>query len=529
MAGRRSRDLRDPQIQPLFLKMENGPEVPDAEAFLALGNEFRLGHLPTEQSHPLTENLAEDAVYDLPAAIRAFGEVDRRALAILPPRKDQVAALAAAIRRVLAKDGRIFISGCGATGRLAITLETLTREGAFPAVPTNAVVGFMAGGDAALIRSIEKFEDFPEYGARQLRELGFSGDDLLIAVTEGGETPWVIGTAEEAAAISSEPPWFLFCNPEEKLRQGIARCIRILDHPGVEKLVLPTGPMALSGSTRLQATTVQLLVVSLALASVGTSSGLVPGWEDFCRQLADLDLDWLGPWIEAECNLYQSGQRLLYSIDRYGVTVLTDTTERAPTFSLHPFDHASQATSRSWCGLELAEVSGGNGWEALLHRPPRTLEWPGVKKAAGKERLEGYALAGDGLVRWQQKGPPVRRFLVRGESIRLQVGQYEKDLDLEDWPLWLRHLALKRVLNTHSTLVMGRLGRFVGNCMVYVRPSNLKLIDRAARYVVTLAGARGVGLDYAEAVRAVFNVRDRIGIDEPVVLRALEEVKKGGG
>lgn len=51
----------------------------------------------------------------------------------------------------------------------------------------------MAGGDVALIKSVEDFEDHPEFAAQQMRDLGYTADDLLIASTEGGETPWVIG------------------------------------------------------------------------------------------------------------------------------------------------------------------------------------------------------------------------------------------------------------------------------------------------------------------------------------------------
>ncbi len=58
----------------------------------------------------------------------------------------------------------------------------------------------MAGGDSALIQSIEDFEDHPEFGERQLHNLGYNKEqDMLISSTEGGETPWVIGTAEYAA------------------------------------------------------------------------------------------------------------------------------------------------------------------------------------------------------------------------------------------------------------------------------------------------------------------------------------------
>jgi N-acetylmuramic acid 6-phosphate etherase len=50
---------------------------------------------------------------------------------------------------------------------------------------------------------------------------------------------------------------------------------------------------------------------------------------------------------------------------------------------------------------------------------------------------------------------------------------------------------VKLLLNTHSLLVMGRLGRYEGNLMTWVKPGNRKLIDRAVRYVRLLLDARG--------------------------------------
>jgi N-acetylmuramic acid 6-phosphate etherase len=48
-------------------------------------------------------------------------------------------------------------------------------------------------------------------------ELDFKAEDLLIASTEGGETPWVIGATIEASKISKHKPFFLYCNPDEVL------------------------------------------------------------------------------------------------------------------------------------------------------------------------------------------------------------------------------------------------------------------------------------------------------------------------
>lgn len=42
-----------------------------------------------------------------------------------------------------------------------------------------------------------------------------------------------------------------------------------------------------------------------------------------------------------------------------------------------------------------------------------------------------------------------------------------------------QQIALKVILNAHSTAVMARLGKVIGNTMTNVSPSNLKLIGRA--------------------------------------------------
>jgi N-acetylmuramic acid 6-phosphate (MurNAc-6-P) etherase len=44
-------------------------------------------------------------------------------------------------------------------------------------------------------------------------------------------------------------------------------------------------------------------------------------------------------------------------------------------------------------------------------------------------------------------------------------------------------VALKMLLNAHSTAVMAGLGRLVGNTMTNVSPSNLKLIGRATNLI----------------------------------------------
>ena len=53
-----------------------------------------------------------------------------------------------------------------------------------------------------------------------------------------------------------------------------------------------------------------------------------------------LDFGFLKPFIERESDIYQQGEYLLYETDAaLGISILTDTTERSPTFSLYPFEN----------------------------------------------------------------------------------------------------------------------------------------------------------------------------------------------
>jgi N-acetylmuramic acid 6-phosphate (MurNAc-6-P) etherase len=67
-------------------------------------------------------------------------------------------------------------------------------------------------------------------------------------------------------------------------------------------------------------------------------------------------------------------------------------------------------------------------------------------------------------------------------------------------------VAAKLVMNALSTCTMVRLGRVMGNTMVWVVPSNLKLIDRATRYVSKLTN-----LSYEAANGLLFEIIEHVG------------------
>ncbi len=501
------------------------------EEFLKVAPQFKLGKLVTERPHPDTTDLSLLAREDLPGAIACLKAVDDKALSQMRGYAGKIARLGSDIQTVLRRGNRVFLCGCGATGRLSIALEVFCREGMMGEASQDRVVGFMAGGDAALIKSIENFEDRPSFGKRQLLELGFSEDDLFIGITEGGETPYVIGATEAAAKYSNRKPWFLYCNPDDRLIRLVERSASVLGNNGISKLNLQVGSMALSGSTRMQASTVQMAAVGWALIHGHDREKILSGLVRLREFWDGLEIAPLADFTNLEARMYRDKEYVLYQTESCGVTVLTDTTERSPTFSLSPFENnllPGDSPSLSYLTLPQAH-DPASAWRELLKRSPRCLEWPEVAAFTGEEFFYGFNLDSNCEKRRRQKtgSPHHHRFIVEStdEGIRWNLGPTDWDMATGTFGILEKNLILKMLLNIHSTLVMGKLGRYESNLMTYVKPSNFKLIDRSIRYVRLLARHRNIEPpSYPEVARLLFEVKDTIGPEDPIVLKVLEKL-----
>ncbi len=498
--------------------------------FLAVADQFQLGMLDTERPHSLTSDLSRLANEDLPAAIELLRQVDRDALRTSSERAGLLVPLARAIADTIETGNKIFLCGCGATGRLSISLEIFAREGLLKGATEENVIGFMAGGDAALIRSIERFEDRPDYGERQLRDLGFSDGDLLISSTEGGETPFVIGATEVAVSISKRLPFFLYCNPDEILIENVERSRRVIESPEIHKINLAVGPMALSGSTRMQASTVLMAGIGFAMKHSQNPDGLAESFEKW-RGWAVETVDWsfVESFIKAEAETYQNGDFVLYEPGEFGLTVLTDTTERSPTFTLTPFEREGEKEKPSLSYLHLAGASDGSeAWLQLLNRIPRPLEWGELSDVTNAAAMAKFDFSNAGAEKRKTRiGTRVQHaFQIREvvDGIEWKFREERHTISVpEGMGILEKNLLLKLLLNTHSTLIMGRLGRYEDNLMSYVSATNFKLIDRAVRYVrILLERHHGIEIDYETVTKKLLEEKEKLGTDEPIVLKTVE-------
>jgi len=508
-----------------------------AEEFLKEAAKFKLGHLPTEMRHPLTTRLSQLANDHLEEAITLLQKVEFEALGSLITQIRKIEDMADDIRATISNGGRVFFCGCGATGRLSLSLETLWREDVINRSKpewVNQVVSFIAGADYALVRSIENFEDHPEYGARQLKNLGFTENDLLIGTSEGGETPFVIGAVQEAALTAKRKPYFVFCNPPELLAATVERSRQVIQNPRVISFALETGPMAVSGSTRLQATTALMLGVGSALfSSLERPARPRTYIDEFLTSLRATDFKVLAPLIQRESEIYKTGGYCVHRTSRYAMTVVTDTTERSPTFSLLPFENVNESTAPlAWTYLIHAQAScAEDAWVKLLGRTPRALDWPGFKERFGQENLKGFdfspvslkrreSTVGSASVHIYDIDSNARELILRLDGLDARI--------LRPASLLCEHLLLKCALNISSTLTMGRLGRFSGNLMLYVRAANNKLVDRAIRYIEILLSDAGItGYSYADVCHALFEIVETLPGNEPAVWHTFEALSKG--
>ncbi|MDT8303983.1 MAG: hypothetical protein RQ760_21050 [Sedimentisphaerales bacterium] len=556
--------------------------IKKAKEFLSRELAFRLGQLLTESSHSKTKALSQTAKDDLPAAIRLLQSVDDD----IPPamgkvlQQESFQKLIEAFIEAMRNDKRIFFTGCGATGRLSILLEAAWRrfwQNSNQILSENVpdledrVFSVMAGGDFALIKSVEGYEDFPDFGRHQLKEHNVQPGDVVVAITEGGETPFVIGTAWEGLDVGARV-FFVYNNPTEVLRRHVKRSREIIDESRITKLDLTTGPMAITGSTRMQATTAELFIVGSALemALVRFLKDKLPKKQmlklrldqlkpaDYLRLLSELmeqlsspqAVDTLAHATKFEEDIYRAKGLVTYMADSLLLDVLTDTTERSPTFMLPPFRKSGDNLSpNSWAFVKDPFRTTEKAWHALLQREPRGLNW--------QRRIYEQLKSPAGL----QTQPPkldnseIYKFMIGNESDPSRTNapdsalvvvttedetetlmqtalqnfgpQYNKSAalvlgltyaappadeifqfpcSLADSPLQLwHHLAVKLILNTLSTATMVRMDRVIGNAMVWLSPSNKKLIDRGSRLI-----SQQIDCSYEQACIALHEAMEQV-------------------
>src|SRR3989337_4033516 len=203
--------------------------------------------LLTEQRNPRTLDIDSKTTLEI---IDIINTEDEAVISAVRKERENIAKTVELIVDAISKDsGRLIYVGAGTSGRLGI-LDAAECPPTFSTDP-NIVIGIIAGGDKAVFQSIEGAEDLSENGVRDIQQKNVTHRDVVVGITTGGTTPYVMGALFEAKRRNAKTI-FLCCNLETTPNFEVDVIIRPI-----------VGPEVITGSTRMKAGTATKLILNM--------------------------------------------------------------------------------------------------------------------------------------------------------------------------------------------------------------------------------------------------------------------------
>jgi N-acetylmuramic acid 6-phosphate etherase len=211
--------------------------------------------MATEEVDP---RFADLDAWSLASAMEAMWEGQLAAVAAIGRALPAITAATNAAREALGDHGRLIYVGAGTSGRVAVQDGAeLTPTFAWPQERLHFII---AGGESAFVASVEGAEDDVVDAVKQIDAARLSQNDVVIAVSASGTTPFTEAALREAGAHR-------------------AVTIGVANNPGTALLasakypvLVETGRELIAGSTRMKAGTAQKVVLNLI--STGIMLGL---------------------------------------------------------------------------------------------------------------------------------------------------------------------------------------------------------------------------------------------------------------
>ncbi len=208
-----------------------------------LGDEY--ADLPTERVRPDLADLDTRSTREVVALIAAE---DATVAAAVAAAGTAIAAAVDLVVERLARGGRLVYAGAGTPGRLGVldAAECVPTFGTDPGL----VLALIAGGEPAVTAAVEGAEDDVAAAQADVAAAGVGPDDVLVAVTASGRTPYAVSAAR-AARDAGAATVGVANNPGSRLAEVVDVAVEVL-----------TGAEVIAGSTRLKAGTAQKLVLN---------------------------------------------------------------------------------------------------------------------------------------------------------------------------------------------------------------------------------------------------------------------------
>jgi len=200
----------------------------------------------TERRNPRTAEIDRASALEIVDLIAAE---DAGVPAAVAGARVEIAQAIDLIEAAFRAGGRLLYVGAGTSGRLGV-LDAAECPPTFGSDP-EMVVGVIAGGFKALVRSVEGAEDDINAGMAEMDGQRVTGRDIVVGIAASGTTPFVRAALGRAQTLGARTVLVSCSEPPSLLRETCDVCITVL-----------VGPEVVTGSTRMKAGTATKLVLN---------------------------------------------------------------------------------------------------------------------------------------------------------------------------------------------------------------------------------------------------------------------------
>jgi N-acetylmuramic acid 6-phosphate etherase len=215
----------------------------------------------TERRNPRSADIDTASPLDL---VDLIGAEDAGVPQAVARAREDIARAIELVEASFRAGGRLLYVGAGTSGRLGV-LDASECPPTF-GTPPDQVVGIIAGGLPALIRSIEGAEDDPNAGIEEMDARRVGPLDTVIGIAASGSTTFVRAALGRAQALGARTVFLTCAEPPVLLKETCDVTIVVL-----------TGPEVVTGSTRMKAGTATKLVLNTvttgAMIRIGKTYG----------------------------------------------------------------------------------------------------------------------------------------------------------------------------------------------------------------------------------------------------------------
>ncbi len=215
----------------------------------------------TERRNPRSERLDTLSPAEIVDLINAE---DAGIAAAVAQARAEIARTIELVERAFRGGGRLVYVGAGTSGRLGV-LDAAECPPTY-GTPPEMVVGVIAGGTPALLRSVEGAEDDVNAAIAEMDARRVGPDDVVLGIAASATTPYVRAALGRAQALGAATVFLSCSEPPAVLRETCDACITVL-----------VGPEVVTGSTRMKAGTATKLVLNTITTGAMVRLGKVYG------------------------------------------------------------------------------------------------------------------------------------------------------------------------------------------------------------------------------------------------------------